>query len=90
MTIDHSSTGSLRPLLELQLNGETNLNTILNDLAMQRHPIDIKIIKAQLEYIGNVNFGHILLHLLGNDSENEYVIDYFNNRHISNVITGYA
>ncbi len=84
-----SSPVTLRPLLELELNGETNLNTILNDLS-SRCQFSFRIISAQLEYIGNANFGQMQLHLLGDEAENQYVIDYFDSRRIRNAITSYA
>jgi len=89
MSLQHSSLNVFGPLLELRLNGETNLNTIITDLS-SRCKFSIKIISAQLDYVGNANFGNIQLHLLGDEVENQYIIDYFNSRHIRNEIINYA
>ncbi len=89
MSLHPSSSLTLRPLLDLQLNGETNLNRIITDLTAHCD-VRIRIISAQLEYVGNANFGHLQLHLLGDESENQYVIDYFDHQSIRNAITSYA
>ncbi|WP_353195955.1 NIL domain-containing protein [Parapedobacter defluvii] len=74
-----------RPVLDLHLNGESNLNIILTDLTT-RLGVDIKIISAQLDYVGDVNFGKILLQLGENEMENKEVIKYFNDQNIKNVV----
>lgn len=61
MSLPTSSSPSvkLKTLLNLELNGEINLNTILNDLRA-RCAFNFKIISAQLEYSGNANFGQMV------------------------------
>ncbi|RZF58318.1 NIL domain-containing protein [Sphingobacterium corticibacterium] len=80
---------SLRPVLLLQLQGETNINTILTDLTLKIKS-NIRIIEAQLDYVENMNFGIIHLHLLDDDAQNQKVINYFNNQRIKHSVTRYA
>lgn len=80
---------SLRPVLLLQLEGETNINTILTELTVKISS-NIRIIEAHLDYVGNVNFGIIHLHLLDDDLQNQKVINYFTNQKIKHSVTRYA
>jgi len=84
-----SASTYLRPVLLLQLEGETNINTILTDLTLKIRS-NIRIIEAQLDYVGNVNFGIIHLHLLDDDLQNQKVINYFTNQKIKHSVTRYA
>ena len=80
---------SLRPVLLLQLQGETNINTILTDLTLKIKS-NIRIIEAQLDYVGNVNFGIIHLHLLDDELQNQKAINYFTNQQIKHSVSRYA
>ena len=49
-----------------------------------------KLLKADVEYFGNSNFGKLLLQLQGEAEENQQAIYYFNQNKIQNTVKGYA
>jgi D-methionine transport system ATP-binding protein len=79
----------LSPLIEIQLNGNISFDKLLS-VIHNDHKIPYKILKADVEYLGNANFGKVLLHLQGNATENAKTIQYFNRKNIQNSIKGYA
>lgn len=79
----------LFPLVEVELNENFSVEQILSTLYNQ-HKIPYKLLKADVEYFGNSNFGKLLLQLLGGEEENQQVIYYFNQNKIQNTVKGYA
>ncbi|WP_300665324.1 ATP-binding cassette domain-containing protein [Fluviicola sp.] len=78
----------LFPLIEIELTGAVSFEKFL--AVVNEHNIPHKVIKANIEYLGNSNFGKLLLHLQGSSEENTQVIHYFNQNNIQNTIKGYA
>ncbi|MCL8538611.1 ATP-binding cassette domain-containing protein [Chryseobacterium gallinarum] len=79
----------LFPLVELELNANISVEEILSTLQHQ-YKIPCKLLKAEVEYFGNSNFGKLLLQLQGKTEENQQAIYYFNQNKIQNTVKGYA
>lgn len=79
----------LFPLVEIELNENISVEQILSTLYNQ-YKIPYKLLKADVEYFGNSNFGKLLLHLQGEAEENQQAIYYFNQNKIQNTVKGYA
>ncbi|MCW1961334.1 methionine ABC transporter ATP-binding protein [Chryseobacterium viscerum] len=79
----------LFPLVEIELNENISVEQILSTLYNQ-YKIPYKLLKADVEYFGDSNFGKLLLQLQGEAEENQQVIYYFNQNKIQNTVKGYA
>ncbi|AZA90242.1 Methionine import ATP-binding protein MetN [Chryseobacterium nakagawai] len=79
----------LFPLVEIELNENISVEQILSAL-YNEHKIPYKILKADVEYFGNSNFGKLLLQLQGEAEENQKAIYYFNQNKLQNTVKGYA
>ncbi|OCA77175.1 DL-methionine transporter ATP-binding subunit [Chryseobacterium artocarpi] len=79
----------LFPLVEIELNENLSVEQILSAL-YNEHKIPYKLLKADVEYFGNSNFGKLLLQLQGEAEENQKAIYYFNQNKIQNTVKGYA
>lgn len=79
----------LFPLIEIELNENISVEKLLSTLYDQ-YKIPYRLLKADVEYLGDSNFGKILLHLQGETEENQKAIYYFNQNKIQNTVKGYA
>lgn len=79
----------LFPLVEIELNENISVEQLLSTLYSQ-YKIPYKLLKADVEYLGNSNFGKLLLQLQGKEEENQQAIYYFNQNKIQNTVKGYA
>ncbi|MCE4067214.1 ATP-binding cassette domain-containing protein [Chryseobacterium gleum] len=79
----------LFPLIEIELNENVSVEQILSTLYNQ-YKIPYKLLKADVEYFGDSNFGKLLLQLQGGTEENQQAIYYFNQNKIQNTVKGYA
>ena len=79
----------LFPLVEIELNENISVEQILSAL-YNEHKIPYTLLKADVEYFGNSNFGKLLLQLQGEAEENQKAIYYFNQNKIQNTVKGYA
>ncbi|UTX50217.1 methionine ABC transporter ATP-binding protein [Chryseobacterium sp. MA9] len=79
----------LFPLVEIELNENISVEQILSTLYNQ-YKIPYKLLKADVEYFGDSNFGKLLLQLQGEAEENQQAIYYFNQNKIQNTVKGYA
>lgn len=79
----------LFPLVEIELNENVTVEKLLSKI-YDDYKIPYKILKADVEYFGNSNFGKLLLQLQGEDEENQKAIYYFNQNKIQNTVKGYA
>lgn len=79
----------LFPLIEIELNENISVEELLSTLYSQ-YNIPYKLLKADVEYLGNSNFGRLLLQLQGEAEKNEQVIYYLNQNKIQNTVKGYA
>lgn len=80
---------SLFPLVEIELNGKVPFNQLINTF-LNRYEVKSKLVKADIEYWGQANYGKMLLHLLGTRAHNEAVLRYLDEHKIRNAIKGYA
>lgn len=79
----------LFPLVEIELNENISVEQLLSTL-YNDYKIPYKLLKADVEYFGNSNFGKLLLQLQGEAEKNQQVIYYFNQNKIQNTVKGYA
>lgn len=79
----------LFPLIEIELNENISVEKLLS-VIYDQYKIPYKLLKADLEYLGDSNFGKLLIYLQGNAEENQQVIYYFNQNNIRNTVKGYA
>ncbi|EJL75370.1 methionine ABC transporter ATP-binding protein [Chryseobacterium populi] len=79
----------LFPLVEIELNENVTVEKLLSKI-YDDYKIPYKLLKADVEYLGNSNFGKLLLQLQGEDEENQKAIYYFNQNKIQNTVKGYA
>ncbi|REC79371.1 DL-methionine transporter ATP-binding subunit [Chryseobacterium elymi] len=79
----------LFPLVEIELNENISVEKLLSMLYDQ-YKIPYRLLKADVEYLGDSNFGKLLLQLQGETEENQKAIYYFNQNKIQNTVKGYA
>lgn len=84
---EHSE--GLYPIIELHLNGNIAFERILS-VVHNDCKIPYKVLKADVEYLGNATFGKIILHLQGDNESNLKVFRYFKQHKIQNSIKGYS
>ncbi|MDH6254441.1 D-methionine transport system ATP-binding protein [Chryseobacterium sp. H1D6B] len=79
----------LFPLVEVELNEQITVEKLLSKI-YDEYKIPYRLLKADLEYLGDSNFGKLLLQLQGETEENQKLIYYFNQNKIQNTVKGYA
>ncbi|AZA77259.1 ATP-binding cassette domain-containing protein [Chryseobacterium sp. G0186] len=79
----------LFPLVEIELNENISVEQLLSTLHNE-YKIPYKLLKADVEYYGNSNFGKLLLQLQGEAEKNQQALYYFNQNKIQNTVKGYA
>jgi len=84
-----SAAEGLFPLLEIELNNAVSLETII-DFSRHYYHVPVKILKADIETVGELSFGKSLLILQGQEAANENVMGYLDQNNIKNNIRGYV
>ncbi|WP_294296505.1 methionine ABC transporter ATP-binding protein [uncultured Chryseobacterium sp.] len=79
----------LFPLVEVELNEKISVEELLF-IIYEKYKIPYKLLKADVEYLGDSNFGKLLLQLQGEEEKNQQAIYYFNQHKIQNTVRGYA
>jgi len=79
----------LFPLIEIQVNEDISVEELLS-IVYDKYKIPYKVLKADVEYLGDANFGKLLLQLQGDEEENQQAIYYLNQNKIQNRVRGYA
>ncbi|WP_326984486.1 ATP-binding cassette domain-containing protein [Chryseobacterium sp. MYb264] len=79
----------LFPLVEVEINDKVSVEALLS-IVYDQYKIPYQLLKADVEYLGESNFGKILLQLKGKEEENQQAIYYFNQNNIQNTVRGYA
>lgn len=79
----------LFPLVEVELNEHISVEELLS-VVHDQYKIPYKLLKADVEYLGDSNFGKLLLQLKGDEEKNQQAIYYFNQNRIQNTVRGYA
>ncbi len=84
-----SYSNGLNPLVKLQLTGKSVNEPILSEVS-RLFSTDFKIVSAQMDQAGEMNFGVMLIELIGTRDNYEKAIQYFIDRHIQSEIIGYV
>jgi len=79
----------LFPLVEVEIDEHISVEELLS-IVYDKYKIPYKLLKADVEYLGDSNFGKLLLQLQGEEEENQQAIYYFNQNKIQNTVRGYA
>ncbi|WP_312171905.1 ATP-binding cassette domain-containing protein [Chryseobacterium sp.] len=79
----------LFPLIEVEVNEDISVEALLS-IVYDKYKIPYKVLKADVEYLGDANFGKLLLQLQGDEEENQQAIYYLNQNKIQNRVRGYA
>ncbi|MFP3594338.1 methionine ABC transporter ATP-binding protein [Chryseobacterium sp. SIMBA_038] len=79
----------LFPLVEIEIDEHISVENLLS-IIYDKYKIPYKLLKADVEYLGDSNFGKLLLQLQGEEEENQKAIYYFNQNKIQNTVKGYA
>lgn len=87
--LQKSPQAGLFPLVEVEVNEEISVEELLS-IVYDKYKIPYKLLKADVEYYGDSNFGKLLLQLQGEEEENQQAIYYFNQHKIQNTVRGYA
>lgn len=76
-------------LVKLEISGQSNANAVLSDVAKQ-YKVSSNIVSAQMDYIGGVKFGVILIEFDGEADDELLAIEYFRSKNIKVKILGYV
>ncbi|WBV53770.1 methionine ABC transporter ATP-binding protein [Chryseobacterium gambrini] len=87
--IQQEPQDGLFPLVEVELNENISVEELLS-IVYDKYKIPYKLLKADVEYLGDSNFGKLLLQLQGEEEKNQQAIYYFNQNKIQNTVRGYA
>ena len=87
--IQKEPQAGLFPLVEVELNEHISVEELLS-VVHDQYKIPYKLLKADVEYLGDSNFGKLLLQLKGDEEKNQQAIYYFNQNRIQNTVRGYA
>lgn len=79
----------LFPLVEIELNEQVPLEKLLSKINNE-YQIPYQLLKADVAYLGDSNFGKLLLRLQGAPEDNQKAIYYFNQNNIQNTVKGYV
>lgn len=79
----------LFPLVEVEIDEHISVEELLS-IVYDKYKIPYKLLKVDVEYLGDSNFGKLLLQLQGEEEENQQAIYYFNQNKIQNTVRGYA
>ena len=82
--IDH---GNNNPLVKFMLTGNNEQSFVISNL-FEKFEVKVKVISAQLEYVGNLSFGVLLVELQGKNI-NE-ALAYLENEYSNTEILGYV
>ncbi|GEN75385.1 methionine ABC transporter ATP-binding protein [Chryseobacterium hagamense] len=87
--IQKEPQAGLFPLVEIELNEQISVEELLA-IVYEKYKIPYKLLKADVEYLGDSNFGKLLLQLQGEEEHNQQALYYFNRNKIQNTVRGYA
>lgn len=80
---------NLNPLLRLEMTGKSVNEPVISEVS-RLFETDFKIVSAQMDQAGDVNFGVMLIELSGKRENFEAAIQYFISKHIKTEILGYV
>ncbi|RKR05785.1 D-methionine transport system ATP-binding protein [Flavobacterium sp. 90] len=79
----------LSPLLRLEMTGKSVNEPVISEVS-RLFDTNFKIVSAQMDQAGDVNFGVMLIELSGKRENYEAAIQYFISKHIKTEIIGYV
>jgi len=79
----------LSPLLRLEMTGKSVNVPVISEVS-RLFDTNFKIVSAQMDQAGDVNFGVMLIELSGKRENYEAAIEYFISKHIKTEIIGYV
>ncbi len=79
----------LFPIIEVELNGNISFERLIDAIYSQLK-IPYRLLKADIEFLGNGNFGKLLLELRTDKENTDKAIQYLNRKNIKNAVKGYA
>lgn len=79
--------GNSNPLVKFMLTGNNNQSFVISNL-FERFQVKAKVISAQLEYVGNLSFGVLLVELQGKNINES--LAYLENEYSNTEILGYV
>ena len=84
-----ADAAGLHPLVQLEFTGKSANGAILSE-ASRLFGTNFKIISAQMDQAGDVNFGVMLLELSNDQDQYDAVLNYFISKHVSTKILGHV
>ena len=76
-------------LIKLEISGQSQANAVLSDVA-KHNKVNSNIVSAQMDYIGGVKFGVMLIELKGEPEDELLAVEYFRSKNIKVNILGYV
>ena len=87
--LQQTSSETLNPLLRLEMTGKSVNEPVISEVS-RLFDTNFKIVSAQMDQAGDVNFGVMLIELSGKSENYEAAIQYFISKHIKTEIIGYV
>lgn len=76
-------------LIRIEISGQSDANGSLSELA-NKYDVNSNIVCAQMDYVGGVKFGVMLIEMTSKDNTYNEVIDYLKQRNINVSTLGYV
>jgi len=76
-------------LITLEISGQSFANAALSQAARQFHT-NSNIVSAQMDYVGGVKFGIMLIELIGSSAKERKVVEFFKRKNINVNVVGYV
>jgi D-methionine transport system ATP-binding protein len=87
--LQKEDNGTLNPLLKLEMTGKSVNEPVISEVS-RLFDTNFKIVSAQMDQAGDVNFGVMLIELSGKRENYDAAIQYFISKHIKTEIIGYV
>lgn len=76
-------------LIQIEISGQSDANGSLSELA-HRYSVNSNIVCAQMDYVGGVKFGIMLIELTSNNNAYQEALEYLKQRNINVSTLGYV
>jgi len=77
------------PLVRLEFTGESVHKPVISQIA-RKFNIDISILSSDMDYVGGVKFGLMLVEFFGNDSDIQGAVQYLQENKVKAEVLGYV
>lgn len=85
----HQSEKHPHPLLKISFSGQKVHSPLISE-ASRKFQVDINILLANIEYLGNSNIGAMIAQLFADDEKLKLCLDFFLNENLSVELIGYV